>query len=109
MPRADDAVPDDHAALAGDGWFLRRRAGAWGAGAPRARAWSARACGSGAACVTVRRAGPADAAAIGAVHVAAWRSAYPAILPEAYLARLSVARQARHYEFAIRSGAQELR
>ncbi len=55
--------------------------------------------------MTVRRAGPADAAAIGAVHVAAWRSAYPAILPDAYLARLSVARQARHYEFAIRSGA----
>lgn len=54
--------------------------------------------------MTVRRARPADAAAIGAVHVAAWRSAYPGILPEAYLARLSVARQARHYEAAIRGG-----
>ncbi len=54
--------------------------------------------------MTVRRAGPADAAAIGAVHVAAWRSTYPGILPEAYLARLSAVRQARHYEAAIRMG-----
>ncbi len=53
----------------------------------------------------VRRAVPADAAAIGAVHVAAWRSAYPGILPDAYLARLSAIRQARHYEIAIRMGA----
>jgi GNAT superfamily N-acetyltransferase len=54
--------------------------------------------------VTVRRAGVADAAAIGAVHVAAWRSAYPGILPEAFLARLSATRQARYYEAAIRMG-----
>ncbi len=54
--------------------------------------------------MTVRRAGPADAAAIRAVHVAAWRSTYPGILPEAYLARLSVVRQARHYAAAIRMG-----
>ena len=53
----------------------------------------------------VRRAAPADVAAIGAVHVAAWRSAYPSILPDAYLARLSAVRQARHYEAAIRMGA----
>ncbi len=44
--------------------------------------------------ITIRRARPADAAAIGAVHVAAWRSAYPGILPDDYLARLSVPRQA---------------
>ena len=42
--------------------------------------------------------------AIAAVHVAAWRSAYPGILPDAYLARLSVPRQAVYYELAIRSG-----
>ena len=30
-----------------------------------------------------------DAAAIGAVHVAAWRSTYPGILPDAYLSRMS--------------------
>ncbi|MDE2335528.1 MAG: GNAT family N-acetyltransferase [Rhodospirillales bacterium] len=55
--------------------------------------------------MTIRRAAPADAAAIGAVHVAAWRSAYPGILPPGYLARLSAFRQARHYELAIRTGA----
>ncbi len=54
--------------------------------------------------ITIRPARAADAAAIGAVHVAAWRSAYPGILPEAYLARLSVKRQAANYEMAIRSG-----
>ena len=54
--------------------------------------------------MTVRRARPADAAAIGAVHVAAWRSAYPGILPDAYLARLSAPRQAGYYESAVRSG-----
>ena len=54
--------------------------------------------------ITIRRARPADAAAIGVVHVAAWRSAYPGILPDAFLARLSVPRQAVHYDGAIRSG-----
>ncbi|MBV9785789.1 MAG: GNAT family N-acetyltransferase, partial [Acidisphaera sp.] len=39
--------------------------------------------------IAIRRARPADAAAIAAVHVAAWRSAYPGILPDTYLARLS--------------------
>ncbi len=53
--------------------------------------------------IAIRRARPADAAAIGAVHVAAWRSAYPGILPAAYLSRLSVRRQAAHYEVAIRT------
>jgi hypothetical protein len=55
--------------------------------------------------IAIRRARPADAAAIGAVHVAAWRSAYPGILPDDYLARLSVPRQAAHYDSAIRGGA----
>jgi ribosomal protein S18 acetylase RimI-like enzyme len=54
--------------------------------------------------MAIRRARPADAAAIGAVHVAAWRSAYPGILPDEFLARLSVARQAAHYDGAIRAG-----
>jgi len=54
--------------------------------------------------IAIRRARPADATAIGAVHVAAWRSAYPGILPDLYLARLSVPRQAVHYDNAIRSG-----
>ncbi len=55
--------------------------------------------------ITIRRARPADAAAIGAVHVAAWRSAYPGILPDDYLARLSVPRQAAYYDSTIRGGA----
>jgi GNAT superfamily N-acetyltransferase len=55
--------------------------------------------------ITVRRARPADAVAIGAVHVAAWRSAYPGILPNDFLAGLSVTRQAAHYDSAIRGGA----
>jgi GNAT superfamily N-acetyltransferase len=54
--------------------------------------------------IAVRRARPADAAAIGAVHVAAWRSAYPGILPNQFLSRLSVPRQAAYYDSAIRGG-----
>ena len=49
----------------------------------------------------VRRAAPEDARWIGAVHVEAWRSAYPGILPDDYLARLSPARQAAYYRRAI--------
>ncbi len=55
--------------------------------------------------IAVRRARPADAPLIGAVHVAAWRSAYPGILPESYLAGLSVSRQAAFYDHQIRGGA----
>ncbi|MDQ2804528.1 MAG: GNAT family N-acetyltransferase [Pseudomonadota bacterium] len=55
--------------------------------------------------IAVRRARPGDAVAIGSVHVAAWRSAYPGILPDGYLARLSVPRQAAYYDAAIRSSA----
>jgi ribosomal protein S18 acetylase RimI-like enzyme len=55
--------------------------------------------------ITVRRAEMADATAIGAVHVAAWRSAYPGILPDAYLAKLSPTRLALHYRAAIASGS----
>ena len=54
--------------------------------------------------IAVRKARPADAIAIGAVHVAVWRSTYPGILPDAFLARLSVSRQAAYYDAAIRGG-----
>jgi ribosomal protein S18 acetylase RimI-like enzyme len=53
--------------------------------------------------ISIRRARPSDAIAIGAVHVAAWRSTYPGILPDGFLARLSVPRQAAYYDAAIRS------
>jgi GNAT superfamily N-acetyltransferase len=55
--------------------------------------------------ISVRRARPSDAISIGSVHVAAWRSAYPGILPDDFLARLSVPRQAAHYDAAIRSSS----
>jgi ribosomal protein S18 acetylase RimI-like enzyme len=54
--------------------------------------------------ISLRKARVADAIAIGAVHVAAWRSTYPGILPDAFLAKLSVSRQAAFYEAAIRGG-----
>ncbi len=53
--------------------------------------------------IAVRRARPSDAPLIGAVHVAAWRSAYPGILPDSFLANLSVTRQAGYYDRQIRS------
>lgn len=54
--------------------------------------------------IDVRRAVRPDAVAIAAVHVAAWRSTYPGILPDAYLARMSVTRQAIGYERSILRG-----
>lgn len=54
--------------------------------------------------MTVRRARPDDATAIGSVHVAVWRSAYAGILPEAYLARLSSIPHAWQYNADIRAG-----
>jgi GNAT superfamily N-acetyltransferase len=54
--------------------------------------------------ISLRKARVADAIAIGAVHVAAWRSSYPGILPDAFLAKMSVSRQAAHYDAAIRGG-----
>lgn len=55
----------------------------------------------GDAMIGVRPACAGDAAGIGTVHVAAWRSAYPGILPDDYLARLSMPRQAAYYAHAI--------
>jgi ribosomal protein S18 acetylase RimI-like enzyme len=54
--------------------------------------------------ISVRRARPSDAPGIGAVHVSSWRSAYAGVLPDAYLANLSVARQTAYYDRAIRIG-----
>jgi ribosomal protein S18 acetylase RimI-like enzyme len=51
--------------------------------------------------ITIRRARVSDAGAIGAVHVAAWRSAYPGILDDDYLAGLSEERHAGFYARAI--------
>jgi GNAT superfamily N-acetyltransferase len=54
--------------------------------------------------IAIRRARPADAPGIGAVHVASWRSSYAGVLPDEFLANLSVARQTAYYERAIRIG-----
>ncbi len=54
--------------------------------------------------IAIRKARPADSVAIAAVHVAAWRNTYPGILPNHYLAKMSVSRQAVYYDQAIRSG-----
>lgn len=55
--------------------------------------------------IALRKAMPADASAIGAVHVAVWRNTYAGILPDAFLARMSVARQTAYYDAAIRGGS----
>lgn len=55
--------------------------------------------------IAVRRARPADAPLIGAVHVAAWRSTYPGLLPDHFLAGLSVSRKAAQLDRQIRAGA----
>lgn len=52
----------------------------------------------------LRRARPADATTIGAIHVAAWRATYAGLLPDGYLAGLSAARQARGYGALIQLG-----
>jgi GNAT superfamily N-acetyltransferase len=54
--------------------------------------------------ITVRPARPGDAPGIAAVHVATWRSTYPGILPNDYLAGISLPRQTVFYDRAIRSG-----
>ena len=51
--------------------------------------------------ICIRRARPDDAAAIGAVHVATWRSTYAGVLPDSYLTGLSTLRHAAGYEQAI--------
>lgn len=51
--------------------------------------------------ISIRRARPADALAIGEIHAAVWRSTYAGILPAAYLASLSASRLAGFYQRAI--------
>ena len=47
--------------------------------------------------VTIRRAEAGDAAAIGAVHVAAWHEAYAGLVPARMLGAFSVARRTRRW------------
>ncbi len=55
--------------------------------------------------ISIRRARPGDASGIAAVHVSTWRTTYPGVLPDAYLAKLSESRLTPQYDRAIRSGA----
>ena len=52
--------------------------------------------------ISIRPARPQDARQIGAVHVDAWRSAYPGILSDRTLAGMSAAQQAAYYAIMIR-------
>ena len=51
--------------------------------------------------VTIRRAGPSDANAMARVHLASWRNTYAGVLPDSYLANLSVTREAVGYELGL--------
>lgn len=51
--------------------------------------------------ISIRRARPSDAAAIGEIHASVWRSSYAGILPAPYLAGLSATRLAGFYQRAI--------
>ena len=53
--------------------------------------------------VTIRRARPADADAMGRVHVSSWRSTYAGILSDTYLAGLSELREGLGYERGLRA------
>lgn len=48
--------------------------------------------------INIRRARPQDAAAIGRVHVVAWRDSYAGLLPDRFLAEMSPARVAAGYQ-----------
>ena len=54
--------------------------------------------------IAIRRARAGDAPGIAAVHVATWRSAYPGVLPDKFLAKLSVLRLTAQYDRASRMG-----
>jgi uncharacterized protein (DUF952 family)/ribosomal protein S18 acetylase RimI-like enzyme len=55
-----------------------------------------------------REATPADAAALGRVHVAAWRAAYGGVMPAAFLAGLDPERFRQWWERRLREGATAL-
>jgi GNAT superfamily N-acetyltransferase len=56
----------------------------------------------------VRFAGAGDAAAIGAIHVDAWRAAYAGIVPDTTLASLSKAERAARWRRAIESDPRQV-
>lgn len=53
--------------------------------------------------VVVRRARPADARRLGEIHVLAWQAAYVGVMPDDYLASLSIDERAQIWERSIGS------
>jgi GNAT superfamily N-acetyltransferase len=62
---------------------------------------------SGSEDVSVRRATSADARAIAQAHVDSWRAAYPGLIPERFLERLSVDRRERQWADTLAAGEDE--
>ncbi|HYG46765.1 MAG TPA: GNAT family N-acetyltransferase [Allosphingosinicella sp.] len=58
--------------------------------------------------ITLRRAGPADWAAIAAIHAASWRSAYRGIYPDSYLEEQAPAERRAFWCEAFGGGDPEL-
>ncbi len=56
--------------------------------------------------VTFRRAAPADASAVAAIHDAAWRSAYQGLIPHLYLERMIVRRGPLWWQRQIQHGSK---
>ncbi len=48
--------------------------------------------------LVLRRAGANDAAAVGRIHVDAWRTTYPGLLPDKYLVQMDVLHWARYWQ-----------
>jgi len=60
------------------------------------------------ASLVIREAHPADARSVARVHVESWRHAYRGIVPDTYLARLSIDRREALWHKSIVEGAPEL-
>ena len=69
---------------------------------------SARASAPAAARVEVRAARLEDAAGIAEAHVAAWKAAYPGIMPQAVLDRLEVSRATERWQSELAEPSPEL-
>jgi ribosomal protein S18 acetylase RimI-like enzyme len=54
--------------------------------------------------VSLRDAGPADAAAVARIQVASWRAAYAGLMPDEVLAGLSEERRREHWETLLAAG-----
>ncbi len=57
--------------------------------------------------LTIRSAGPGDAAAIAAVHVRSWQEAYAGIVPQSYLAALDPEQRASRWSELLAAGPDD--